>query len=828
MDDGDGFSLIGKNVVTEANLRDEYYWKLIADFIGPQSGEGLELDQGPCKNRVLIQVGLLKDEHSFPWVAIIDWLQKIFPLYRTSDFRRLIERGTATTLSLFGDSRQTFLELAVNFNFVGSICDSVGIERRDLLELRDFSERAQLIEITNGLVLELDDFIQRENLAPVVIVHWLQNFDSEFCKMAEYGKVYSGLKGQIKRLRIFCSNSETKSQRRNVAIETLLHSPFYLELEEPLPDNPKTIVKKRGKKEEALNTVTIEEDLDTCEMTPDDAPVLKKSKKSEKNEESHKVQETSNNAEETGDYDKSQTLIDIAVVSVHKLSNVFSGITEECQEVCLKLLKNQYAMTCKEHPTISEFERTLTLSSKDFSIVPPVEFIHHNANFIAELHQLVEQEIMCIEKEVIRSTGSNLGRDKLPKFHSLVNFTESTTSRYIHMACGLLSPQSSDNRNYRKYWMAFCQEKRNPSEVMEKPTNRINNYYEAAAGLIHHYKEIGAFFSDLLLLENEKYPNITLESVIADANDTIIQSLVCVVALVYCKILGPYWQLFKSSAAYSLYPNFLLSLYQKFLDWVKDPATMLELERGMNIFSQFPISERHYSGVFGYCGHWHTKREFIRACLKRVVKAIAASADKHLMDFLPGGRYSQVPLPDLSRKLSNCTFSTLFTENPFGQMCPPNQRNPNNNSSSSGSEDEEDNLSGCVEEAGNPNDSVEEVETEMDTKPPPPKKHPEIEIMDRDYIIEMVKGNGGPCRTKQDVDKLMLRFERKNRAERKEGVRCEILYQRMILNNNSRYLTGDTCTNLVAKLKASLPTVKPGFSLVLAPKNMPHTQRLKK
>lgn len=834
MEDGEDFSLYGKDIVTEADLRDEYYWKLVADFIGPQSGEGLELDQGPCTNRVLIQVGLLKEDNNFPWVSIIEWLKKIFPMHQTADFRRLIERGIATLLSLLGDSRQTFLELAVNFNFVGPICDSIGVERTDLLKLTDFSERAQLIEVTNGLVLELDDFIQREKLAPIILVQWLRNFNSEFCKNGNYTKAYSSLRLKLKRLKIYCSISETKSQRRNVAIESLLQSPFEL-----LTNKPKSVVKKRPRKEEPLNyrKVIIKEEHDSYEIPPDEEPVRKGTvmrkvitNKKEPVCEERKHPNKSKNAEETCEYDEPLTLLDIAMVSVQKLSHVYNGITDSCQQVCVELLKNHYTLTCKEHPAMADFEEKLNSFSEDISLGSPVEFIHHNANFFVEVHKSVEQQIRCFEKEVTQLSGSKLGRDELPKFQSFVNFTESATSRYIQMVCGLLSPMSCDKKkkSYRKHWSAFCKEKGNPSVLTENSTNRINSYFEASAGLIHHYKEIGPFLSDLLSLESDKCPNIILESIAADANDRIIQSFVCVLAIVYCKILGPYWQLLKSAAEYSQYPRYLLSLYQKFLDWSKDPASLLEPEEGTNVFLQFPMHERNYSSVFSYCGHWHTNRELIRTCLKRVIKVIATSTDNHLKDFLPGGRYSQVPQPVISLKLSSCTFSVLFAEYPFGQSYSysknDNKKKYNDESSSSSSDEDDDNISVGIE-------SANESPTETDQNTLPKRKRQKNwadlpQIMDRDYIIDMVERNGGPCKTQQDVDKMMLRLERKSRAEKFELVRCEMLYHKMILNNPSPYLDETSnCSVMVLRLKMSLPRVKPGFSLVLAPRKTPYTQR---
>nr|XP_020452932.1 uncharacterized protein LOC109958558 isoform X2 [Monopterus albus] len=836
MDEGENFSLCGKAAVTEANLRDLYYWKLVADFIGPQSGEGLELEETPCKNRLLIQVGLMREDNNFPWIAIVEWLKKIFPRYQSADFRRLIERGIAATLSLGNDARLSFLESNVNFSFVGPICDSIGVEREHLLEMRDFSERAQSIEVTNGLVLELSNFVTRERIAPVVIVNWLRNFNSDFCKNGDIQKAYKILRAKIKRLKRCSRNFETRSHRRNAAMESMLQSPFELVKKKP----PKFVVKKRMRRDEAVNyeKVTIKEEYESYEIMQGEVSELNRGvvKKIIVREpvhvESDEDLDVCNSGEESSDNKgEALTLLDIAMLSVQKLSSVYGGKTMACKQVSLDLLKNQYTLTCKEHPAMAEFDRKLNSLCKDIPLTSPVVFLNYNANFLVDVHDAVEQHIMSFEKEITLSAGEKLGRDKLPKFRNFVNLSESATSRYIHMACDILSPRTPDKQNYRKHWVAFCEEKRNPSRLAVNQSNRFNNYFEAAAGLIHHYKEIALFFSDLLSLNNDKCPNIILESVAADASDSVIQSLVCVLAIVYCKILGPYWQLLKSGGEYSLFSRYILCLYQKFLDWSKDPSTLLEPEEATNVFLQFPLQEKTFDGVFQYCGHWHTNRDLIRACLKRTIKVIAAVTEEHLKDFLPGGKFSQVPSPALSLQLVSCTFSVLMAEYPFGHAYPYEKKRPDKSAKRASqkslpldSSEEGDDQAGSFDDSS---DDSSSWQVKNDTSPQSKKGYNRRRIQreveentDKDYIIAMVNRNGGPCKTQQDVDKLLLRYDGKSRVEKREAIRCELLYQKMILNNTNGHLDGvfHNSTQMALKLKLALPRVKPGYSLVLAPK----------
>ncbi|XP_056272287.1 uncharacterized protein LOC130195053 [Pseudoliparis swirei] len=827
MEEGQHVSLCGKASLPEDNLRDEYFWKLVADFIGPQLGEGLELEKAPCKNRLLIQVGLMREDNNFPWIAILNWLMKIFPSHHSADFRRLIESGIATTLSLGSDARLAFLESYANFNFVGPICDSIGVERQHLLEMRDFSAQAQWVEVTNGLILELSNFVTRERIAPVVLVTWLRNFNPEFCEDGDIKKAYKVLRSKIKKLKLHYRNSETRSRRRNAAMEHLRQSHFELVRRK----TAKLIVKKRMKREgtREYEKVTVKEEYESDEITQDDdfevnGERVRKVVVKDDSDESNSEEETT-----SGEKQESLNLLDIAMVSVQKLSRMYGAKNETCGQVCLDLLKNQYALTCKEHPAMAEFEKKLDAVCEEVSLVYPVVFLNYNANFLVAMHDAVERQVANFEKEIVLSTGEELGRDKLPKFRDFVNLSESATSRYIHMACDVVRPAGVPGApDYRSHWVAFCEEKQNPSRLSVNQSNEFTGYFESAAGLVHHHREMAPFFSDLLSMDNDECPNVILECVAADASDPAIQSLVCVLAVVYCKILGPYWQLLRSGAEYSRFSHYMLRLYQKFLDWSKDPSTLLEPEGAADVFQQFPSQEKTYDGVFQFCGQWPTNRELIRACLKKTVKVIATVTEEHLKDFLPGGMFSTVPSPELSLRLVSCTFSVLMAEYPSSRPQPDDRKkfskrkNPGSSQedggpsgSSAGSSDDS-----CAWRAKHGTDQRDEPGPSM--KSVKKEKEPEEENMDRDYIVATVNRNGGPCKSQQEVDKMMLRFDGNTRAEKREAVRCEVLYQKMVLNNTDPNLdcVFSNVTKMVIKLKISLPRLKPGYSLVWAPRKI--------
>ncbi|XP_075995390.1 uncharacterized protein LOC142989650 [Genypterus blacodes] len=787
-----------ERVVTETKLMDELYWKLMSDFIGPQTGEGFELEATPCKNRVLIQIGFLKEANNSPWIAVVEWLRKIFPQNQSADFRLLIETAIETILSLRSEDKPSFLESHVNFNYVGSICDSIGVQRDHLLEMKDFSDQARSVEVTNALVLELVHFVTKENMDPVVLVTWLRNFDPEFYLDGDVEKAHKDFIMRVEELKSqhqsYCGRRDGK---KDPTIENLLHRPF----------------------EQMEHKVSVEREKTKC--------TIKEENSSEGRDQ--ELDASCNGDEAQDDKAEQLTLLDIAMQSIQKLSSVYGGKAETCRQVSMGLLRNQYNQTCKENPAMMQFEETIQ-SCEGVPLASPVTFLHHNAQFLIDIQDAVERQMMSFEKELIDSSGEKLGRDKNPKFAKFVNFSESATSRYIHMVCDVLSLDNPDKFDYRGYWVAFCEEKGNPSRIAVNSSNRFNSYYEAAAGLTHHHKEITLFFSDLLALDTGKCPNIILESVAEDASDPVLQSLVCVLAIVYCKVLSPYWQLLRSAAEYLHFSQHLLSLYQKFIDWSKEPSTLLEPEETTNMFLQFPSQEKTFDRVFEYCGMWHTNRDLIKAFLRRMVKVIAAVTEDNLKDFLPGGTYSQSPSPDARLKLSRCTLAVLMGGYPLKHAHPDVERRPDTPSQQASfnylpsvSSDEADAMSESSDSTGSTNSQSDRANTEVVSvvkrKRDSDQKSPIEERMDRDYIVATVERNGGPCKTQQDVDKMLLRFEGKPRSEKWEAVRCELLYQTIVLSNHQAGMdaVGRTTSEMVSELKLALPRIKPSFSFVAAP-----------
>ncbi|MCJ8746167.1 hypothetical protein PDJAM_G00138640 [Pangasius djambal] len=860
-------------------LKDDFYFNLLDDFLGSQTGESLDLDEKPCTNRLLVQVGLMREDNNFSWVNVVKWLQKIFPMFQSADFRGLIERNTETAMSLTGDSRESFFESNVNFEFVGPICDSIGIGRTDLLEMSDFSDRAKLTDVTNGLILELTSFIEREKIDPVVLVSWLCNFDSAFCSDGKIHKANKLLQASLKRFRIQCRKNQTRRNRSSGLYNEFLQSPFDL-TPDPLEDSEfrrVSIIKGHLRRKRLLfqrtqnfQTTKIKEEREPFDISDSPAQYNQKTNISVGYRKNKRKLECDNDSDQTfslrnvkkeADYHcqpvepmcdlEDETLVDtgdclsildISVLSLQKLTEMYGGRTDGANLVSMDLLKNQYALMLKEDLDMQSLnEKVLAYNStENQSVVPPLNFLHCNTHFLLNFIDAVEKQITSFEREIVATTGDKLGRDKNPKFKGFLNFEESAVTRYINMACEILCPRGESNNNYRRHWLAFCIERNNPSRLPVNQSNRFINYFEAAAALIHHYSDVALFVSDLQLLKDDS--NIFLESINSDASDEAIQALVCVVAVVYCKVLGPFWQLLKSDAQYVLFSKYLFCLYEKLLEWSRDASVLLQPEAVTNVFLQVPMQEKNFPGVFSFC-HGNANNQYgalMKECLQRMMKVIAAVMEENLKDFLPGGLYCKDPSGELVEQFTSCTLSQLMGKYPFGHAYSYNKNRPDK--AQVQTEDNASDNSDGNAAISSPQDpavkerSVSKPYIMFDRANLRPlnkmkkkrlnkladKRRQKVKMQDQNYrkmLIASVTKNRGPCKTVQDVDQLLLRMEGAHHAQKREAVRSELNYQKFVIGCRDKRLNrlGFSLSDLVNKLKAILPCENQSTGLITKP-----------
>ncbi|XP_066530117.1 solute carrier family 52, riboflavin transporter, member 2 isoform X1 [Hoplias malabaricus] len=849
LEDSSFSDLSAMSIATD--LKDDFYFRIVNNFLESQTGNHSDLEERPCTNRFMVQVGLMREEHELPWENIIKWLQKIFPKYQATDFHCLIERNTETAMSLTGDARTSFLDSDVNFEFVGPICDSIGIGRTDLLEMSDFSDSAKLTAVTNGLILELTSFIAREKIDPVVLVSWLRNFDPKFCSDGKIYKANKLLQASLKKFRIQYRNSQSSSNWRSGMFEEFLQSPF--EFVSDLDETEHKLRRKLpGLSQEGSHFRTPEikeenEPLDISEHQDASSHLISVKEDCDPVPVRHVPQAQILEEDPRFDTGDCVTLLDHYFLSLQKLAELYGGKNETAKKVSMDLLKNQFSFMLKQDAVMKSLNGKVmayVLAQADQPLLTPLSFLQCTSQFLFDLIEAIEKQIMSFEREIVSNTGDKLGRDKNPRFRSLVNFDESTVTRYIHMASEILCPTEEMNNTYRRHWLAFCIERKNPSTLPISKSNRFMNYFEAAAGLVHHHKDVALFVSDLQQLNDNS--NVILDSVSEDASDEAIQTLVCVVAVVYCKVLGPFWQLLKSNAQYILFSKYIFSLYEKLLEWSQDVSVLLKPEPVTNLFLQFPQQEKNFPGVFIFCKE-NAENQYgtlLRVCLQRIMKVLAAVIEEDLKEFLPGGKYSREPSEELVKQLESCTFSQMMGEYMFGHGYPYKKRRPDQTQTESNRAEESTRMP-TLSPQEKRRESPREVSVGKVHQKPKPygmferanmrpierlrrtrlklsgqrQKAQKQEQFYKETIQATVAKNGGPCRTVEDVDRLLTRIEGTHHSQQRAALRCELTFQNIILGSKVKKIKyiGSSLADMVAKLKALLPSEQSTASVISEP-----------
>ncbi|RXM93880.1 hypothetical protein EOD39_18610 [Acipenser ruthenus] len=858
---GDGLQCVS-DIASE--LRNDYYYKLQEVFLGTANGNSHSLILVPYNNHMLLQIGLLKEENQVPWKYVQDWLEQLFPKYRSARLRSLIEKASTNVLGLSAEERAMFLEEEVNLEYVGPVCDSLGIRRTDLLECTDLSEKIPSGDpVTNALLLEWDSFVRKEKIDPSVIVTWLKNFHPQFCSDGNTHKAYKTLQLQIKKMKVNYRVHQKSKYKKNSLLNQFLQAEFIWRpsaSEGGVRDgklwNGGLLKKRRfGSKwiankmqsrnvrnseitsgiadetykppnlhvrgaefvlqnqSEILSHQKIEQNLKsrsvlgqypylTVKPIPQSSPWALQPNRAYCNDAFD--QQPSVESEEAFDVthcsvakEQALTLLDVSILAFQKLSSVYGTETELSNQVFKELLRKHFVLMSDYTNVMKTFNERVNLCQQGQpGIASPLHFLGCNAHYLLGLSHAAEKEIVSFENEISAVTGEKLGRDKNPKFTHFLNFSESAAARYIRMACDVLNPRGEEKFGCRKEWLAFCKANGKASKVPSGRSNRFNNFFEGAAALIHHHMDIVAFFSDEHVL---KRLNVIQESICDDVQDPILQAFVCVFAVVYFQVIGPYWQLLKSNAEYLDFHKYIQRLHQKFSEWSLDATPLLLPELSETVFHQFLHHAGSFDGLFSYCNPDNPYFTLIKKTLEQTMKSFVAVTERQLYDFLPGGVHSKEPTPELRAKMRNCQLAQLMGEYPFGHTYTDKYRRPNNSLNHQRPLHNPYHPSGLT---GRQKKRMQMSSREINSM----QEKQLLDITNKTKIMAAVVRNGGPCKTRRDVDYLLSSLEGANHSQKREAIRLQISYQKIVLGLKDRNLThiGFSLKDMVEKLKAVL------------------------
>ena len=173
-----------------------------------------------------------------------------------------------------------------------------------------------------------------------------------------------------------------------------------------------------------------------------------------------------------------------------------------------------------------------------------------------------EKAFSAVECELIRINHS-FGRDKKSKFSHFPNSKETATFHLLRTTCDRLSPNREQKSGCLMDWTTFCDK----SLILSYKSNRFNCHFEADAAVIYHAHKINNFFNSGIL----NAPNLKLESVSCDVQDSSLMTIVCGLAFFYLKVTGPFWKLVNSSVKYTEFHIYVKMMYDALSIWCSNP-----------------------------------------------------------------------------------------------------------------------------------------------------------------------------------------------------------------------------------------------------------------
>ena len=509
-----------------------------------------------------------------------------------------------------------------------------------------------------------------------------------------------------------------------------------------------------------------------------------------------------------------QTLLDAAIAVLQELADVYAADTveENFKRILHKLngLMSDRASVNKSFNKAMNKKRCDILGDESLQL----EFIYCRAHFLLGLSSESEKAMKVIQKEI---NGGKLGRDKLPKFKNWTSGGESAVARYIRTACDVLGPRGDDKSGCRDAWEAYCSLKEVSSLIKSYRSNRFNNYFEGAASLHYHRKDIEEFFSNYA-----STPNLKLQSVLADCQSNEIDILLSAIGIAYFVLTGPYWLLITSSTQYLDLYKYLTPMREKMVENAEDASGLLE--NPSSLIPGFSVDGKDVLPRLLEV----TSQEQLRDSLQTLFKGFVAVTDRQLTDFLPGGQYHDVQDPERRQKMKHTQLTNLIGEACLGDLdysmfvkrhASLHYRSftsmmARNQTMSSWfhdrSEEEQTSLLAMSAAKSQPlrekhRDAEKAVVVQRKqhlvmTRELLEKKR-EKALQHKTALSKKVKEHGGPCTSPADVDQLVQRFTTKTAT--KTAVNDEIQYQKVVLGSKSKLLKSSKLTvdQMVKNLK---------------------------
>ncbi|XP_053381945.1 uncharacterized protein LOC128549357 [Mercenaria mercenaria] len=300
-----------------------------------------------------------------------------------------------------------------------------------------------------------------------------------------------------------------------------------------------------------------------------------------------------------------------------------------------------------------------------------VKHFHCMAHVLLGFHKYACTDVKSVETSLAKESGP-LGRDSLPAF-KYWRSSGTVVERVVRTTAETFGP-AGDHLGLKDRWDADCSQKGVKSVLGNYRDNRFNGIFQTSAEVLVHADQM------LDVLSTVKNPNRKLQAVKADLQCEKVRTLLQCFGLFYVKLTGPYWNLVTSGAVpYLLLYSHIQAIAAYLKSCSEDPATLLNPEghweaNDAHGIADIPYKQRFIETVFEVNDQ---TKELLYQMIKTVSTAMLKCIEKQLIDFLPGGQFSEKPCQEDLRRTSYAHSTNLGCEHHFGDLDSSQKRRPN-------------------------------------------------------------------------------------------------------------------------------------------------------
>ena len=236
--------------------------------------------------------------------------------------------------------------------------------------------------------------------------------------------------------------------------------------------------------------------------------------------------------------------------------------------------------------------------------------------------------------------------------------------RYVWMGCDTLGPHGDEKNGCHGDWLAYCASLNKSSQLSSFRSNRFNNLFASAAGLVYHQQDILQFF------ELRQPSNLKQKSVLADASCQKLNTMLLGLALMYVYITGPFWIFVRSEIHYLDQYTFIQPMHEILKGMSEHPEIILQEGSIPDELNAFCI--RNEPAAQAVCQAREELPQDHRHLLEMVIKGLAGefviALERQLADFLPGGKYGSAPTEEDRQRMAHCQLTNLVGEACFADL----------------------------------------------------------------------------------------------------------------------------------------------------------------